>query len=78
MKGLEYEYERIDGSISGNKRQDSIDRFNGLCSFIVYYSIIVISTHMKSHTHTSYPLTSTITYSTISDMNFIVPFIGKI
>jgi len=24
----EYGYERIDGSVSGNKRQESIDRFN--------------------------------------------------
>lgn len=28
-----YRYERIDGSITGQLRQDAIDRFNGSCSF---------------------------------------------
>lgn len=26
-----YKYERIDGSITGQARQDAIDRFNGMC-----------------------------------------------
>lgn len=27
----QYGYERIDGNIAGNKRQESIDRFNSKC-----------------------------------------------
>ena len=33
-----YKYERIDGGITGNLRQDAIDRFNGKNSFSVLIS----------------------------------------
>lgn len=29
LEGHGYQYERIDGNITGQMRQDSIDRFNG-------------------------------------------------
>ena len=32
LEGHGYKYERIDGSIGGTVRQESIDRFNGECS----------------------------------------------
>lgn len=32
-----YKYERIDGSITGQARQDAIDRFNGKIISIVLY-----------------------------------------
>lgn len=32
---LGYKYERIDGSITGQSRQDAIDRFNGFKSYIL-------------------------------------------
>lgn len=33
MEGHGYQYERIDGNITGQMRQDSIDRFNGAFTF---------------------------------------------
>lgn len=39
-----YKYERIDGGITGNMRQEAIDRFNGKHGGVV-------SVHMFSFTH---------------------------
>lgn len=33
-----YKYERIDGSITGQARQDAIDRFNGNVFLMVYWA----------------------------------------
>jgi len=35
----DYGYERIDGSIVGNKRQECIDRFNSKCRCFHWYHV---------------------------------------
>ena len=39
MVHRQYHYERIDGNIVGNLRQDAIDRFNGKCPCVVENTI---------------------------------------
>lgn len=42
LEAEHYKYERIDGGITGSQRQEAIDRFNGLFTFINIYFIYVV------------------------------------
>ena len=43
MEGHGYPYERIDGNVTGQMRQESIDRFNGNVTWLCInvYSLVV-------------------------------------
>ena len=41
LEGHGYQYERIDGNITGQMRQDSIDRFNGGFHFDVKFEHVL-------------------------------------
>ena len=48
LEGHGYQYERIDGNITGQMRQDSIDRFNGTLNIFLNFSkhyILAVSSH---------------------------------
>lgn len=38
-----YKYERIDGGITGNMRQEAIDRFNGKRGMVYFQAIVFFS-----------------------------------
>lgn len=43
-----YKYERIDGGITGNMRQEAIDRFNGKNSLYFMYKIKLLALYVLS------------------------------
>ena len=52
LEGHGYQYERIDGNITGQMRQDSIDRFNGTSH---YFSLSSLFTVSNTHHFSSAP-----------------------
>lgn len=42
-----YKYERIDGGITGNLRQDAIDRYNGNCRLLTSLTFTISHSRIK-------------------------------